>query len=191
MSPRDQQKFSKFLSLILRHDPKRIGLQLDHQGWANVTELIEKTNQARKQAITLDDLKEVVANDNKQRYSFSPDGLSIRANQGHSINIDLGLEPVNPPAVLFQGTASRFLDSIMQKGLISKSRQHVHLSADIETATIVGKRHGKPVILKIDTQQMAADGHQFYFSDNKVWLTDHVLVKYISVLADQHLIQSD
>ena len=127
MSPRDQQKFSKFLSLILRHDPKRIGLQLDHQGWANVTELIEKTNQARKQAITLDDLKEVVANDNKQRYSFSPDGLSIRANQGHSINIDLGLEPVNPPAVLFQGTASRFLDSIMQKGLISKSRQHVHL----------------------------------------------------------------
>lgn len=179
MSPKDQQRFSKFLSLILRHNPAQIGLRLDPQGWANVTELIEKANQARKRPITLDDLKEVVANDNKQRYSFSPDGLSIRANQGHSINIDLGLQPLDPPAVLFHGTASRFLDSIMQQGLVSKSRQYVHLSTDVKTAITVGKRHGNPVVLTIDTQQMAADGLSFYLSENKVWLTDHVPVKYI------------
>ena len=186
MNQQQERKFSKFLSLILRHNPGKIGLQLDQQGWANVQELIEKVNKARKQPISLSDLEQVVANDNKQRYSFTGDKSRIRANQGHSINIDLGLEPQTPPAVLFHGTASRFLDSIMEKGLLAGSRQHVHLSLDIETATnvgrrhIVGKRHGNPVILKIDTFQMLKDGHLFYLSDNNVWLTDHVPVKYLS-----------
>ncbi|MEM8861938.1 MAG: RNA 2'-phosphotransferase, partial [Chloroflexota bacterium] len=129
----------------------------------------------------LEDLKYIVANDNKQRYSFSADGAKIRASQGHSINIDLGLKPLKPPPVLYHGTATRFVSSIMEKGLISKSRQYVHLSADIATATIVGKRHGKPTILTIDTQQMTADGYHFYLSDNKVWLTNHVPVKYLKL----------
>ena len=180
MNQQQERKFSKFLSLILRHNPGKIGLKLDQHGWASVPDLIEKVNQARKQAVSLSDLEQVVANDNKQRYNFNADKSCIRANQGHSINIDLGLESQTPPAVLYHGTASRFVDSIMEKGLLSGSRQHVHLSLDVETATIVGKRHGKPVILKIDTAKMSADGHLFYLSDNNVWLTDHVPVKYLS-----------
>ncbi|MEM9776943.1 MAG: RNA 2'-phosphotransferase [Chloroflexota bacterium] len=180
----NNRKISKFLALILRHDPGRIGLELDPQGWANVDELLEKINRSRKWQLTRDDLENVVAEDNKQRYRLNSDKTQIRASQGHSIQIDLGLEPVEPPAVLYHGTAKRFLNSIMDEGLVSKSRQHVHLSADVKTATTVGKRHGRPAILLINTQQMAADGHQFYLSDNKVWLTDHVPVKYITLLAD-------
>lgn len=177
---KSKQKFSRFLSLILRHDPGKINLELDGQGWADVAELLEKVNQVRKTSVTLTDLEEVVAEDNKQRYRFNADKSRIRANQGHSINIDLGLEPSIPPAMLYHGTAMRFVDSIMANGLRSGSRQHVHLSLDVETATAVGKRHGKPVILEINAAQMSADGILFYLSDNNVWLTKHVPVKYIN-----------
>ena len=186
MNPQQERTFSKFLSLILRHNPGKIGLQLDPHGWANVSDCIKKVNQARKQPISLHDLEQIVTNDNKQRYSFNSDKSRIRANQGHSIDIDLGLTPQAPPAVLYHGTASRFIDSIMAKGLLPRSRQHVHLSLDIETATIVGKRHGKPVVLTINSGQMLKDGHLFYLSDNNIWLTDHVPVKYISRSALQH-----
>ena len=177
---KNQQKLSKFLALILRHNPGKINLELDAHGWADVAELIEKTNQHRKLSVSMADLEQVVANNSKQRYRFNDDKTRIRANQGHSIDIDLGLEPTIPPAVLYHGTASRFVDSIMEKGLVSGRRQYVHLSLDIETATTVGTRHGKPVILTVDTAQMSADGFLFYLSHNNVWLTEHVPVKYLS-----------
>ncbi len=181
MNEQQTRKISKFLSLILRHNPGKIGLNLDPQGWADVDELLQKVNGFRKWELTRADLDIVVETNNKKRFAYSPDGKQIRASQGHSIKIDLGLEPATPPAVLYHGTATRFLDSIMAQGLQSKSRQHVHLSWDTETATTVGKRHGKVVILRIDAAQMAADNLLFYLSENDVWLTDHVPVKYISL----------
>jgi len=181
MNHKQERKLGKFLALILRHNPGKIGLTLDKHGWADVSELLEKMNHGRVHPTSMADIEQVVANNNKQRYSFNADKTRIRANQGHSIDIDLGLEPTEPPAVLYHGTASRFVDSIMQKGLISGRRQHVHLSLDIKTATTVGKRHGKPVIFTVDCAQMSADGLLFYVSDNNVWLTDHVPVKYLSM----------
>lgn len=181
MIEKEAKKISKFLSLILRHNPAAVGIELDNEGWADVTDLIVKINDKRGWGLTIDQLDHVVATNNKKRFAFSQDGRRIRANQGHSITVDLGLEPAEPPAVLYHGTATRFLDSIMEQGLISKSRQHVHLSWDTETATTVGKRHGKVVILRVDAAQMTADQHLFYLSQNNVWLTDHVPVKYISL----------
>ena len=184
MTEKETKKISKFLSLILRHNPKAVGIGLDNQGWARVDDLIGKINGKKGWRLTKEQLDHVVATNNKKRFAYSEDGTQIRASQGHSINIDLGLEPIDPPAVLYHGTATRFVDSIMKQGLISKSRQHVHLSKDVETATIVGRRHGKVVILLVDTAKMAADGHLFYLSANKVWLTDHVPVKYLQVMTD-------
>ncbi len=181
MTDKETKKISKFLSLILRHNPAAVGIELDHEGWANVAELITKINAKKGWGLTVEQLDHVVATNNKKRFAYSQDGRRIRANQGHSIQVDLGLEAVDPPAILYHGTATRFLDSIMEQGLISKSRQHVHLSWDIETATTVGKRHGKVVILQIDCANMLADGHLFYLSENNVWLTDHVPVKYIAL----------
>lgn len=170
---------SKYLSLLLRHDPGLIGLTLDAQGWAAVDELIE-LSQKKGKRFTRELLEEIVATDNKERYAFSPDGSKIRANQGHSIDIDLGLTPQTPPDILYHGTAGRFIASIMREGLKPGSRQHVHLSRDRQTALSVGQRHGKPVILIIDTAQMSADGFQFYLSENGVWLTEHVPPIYLS-----------
>ncbi len=166
---------SKFLSLILRHQPEKIGLELDTNGWADINELIEKS---KKVKLTKELIVEVVAKDNKQRFIINDD--KIRANQGHSINIDLALEAVEPPDILYHGTATRFLESIMKEGLTKQSRQHVHLSKDIETATMVGKRHGKVVILKVDAKKMFEEGHEFYLSENGVWLTDSVGVEFLS-----------
>ena len=163
MTEQDKKRIGKFLSLILRHDPDKIGLELDEQGWANVKDLIE-----------------IVETNDKQRYSFNEKRNKIRANQGHSIDIDLALSPVEPPEFLYHGTATRFLSSIMEQGIIKGSRQHVHLSKDKETATKVGSRHGKVIVLTIMTGKMHQDGILFYQSDNGVWLTDYVDVKYIS-----------
>ena len=165
---------SKFLSLILRHQPEKIGLELDSNGWADINELIEKS---KKVKLTQELIDKVVAKDNKQRFIINDD--KIRANQGHSINIDLALEAVEPPDILYHGTATRFLESIMKEGLTKQSRQHVHLSKDIETATMVGKRHGKVVILKVDAKKMFEEGHEFYLSENGVWLTDSVGVEFL------------
>ena len=170
-------KLSKFLSLVLRHKPEAAHITLDAEGWADVDELI-KNNQPR---FTKEILEEIVATDNKNRYSFSEDGKKIRANQGHSVHIDLKLEPMTPPKVLYHGTATRFLKSIMSEGLKPMSRIQVHLSELYETAVSVGKRHGKVVVLDVDAEQMAADGILFYCSKNGVWLTDNVPAKYLKV----------
>lgn len=179
MTSRYLRKTSKFLSLILRHKPEMIGLTLDAQGWAHVEELLQKIN-AHGHALTLEDLQVVVAQNDKQRFAFSADGTRIRANQGHSLPIDLGLQPVVPPGELYHGTAQHNLLSIREKGLLKGSRHHVHLSSDEETARKVGARYGNPVVLRIATDRMHADGVLFYQADNGVWLTDEVPVAYIN-----------
>lgn len=171
---------SKFISLVLRHQPDAAGITLDPHGWADVSALLKGMQAAgcpTDQAL----LEEIVRTDAKQRYAFNEDHTKIRANQGHSVAADLEFKPVEPPESLWHGTASRFLDSIMQEGLKPMSRQYVHLSPDIETAKKVGIRHGKPVILQIDTKRMHADGFLFYRAENGVWLTGSVPVRYISV----------
>ena len=171
-------QISKFLSLVLRHQPEKIGLRLSQSGWASVGELIEASRQ-RGIEFTLEELQNVVASNDKKRFSLSEDGLSIRANQGHSIEVELGYAPKAPPDVLFHGTAERFLTSIEQQGLIKGKRHHVHLSADVETATKVGRRHGKPVVLKVEAGKMCQDGFVFCLSANKVWLTERVPIQYL------------
>lgn len=178
MNEQDKKKISKFLSLILRHQPETINLTLDGSGWADVGELREKCAK-HKIDFTLEDLDEVVETNDKKRFIFNEDKTKIRANQGHSIDIDLALEPQQPPEFLYHGTARSNVDSIVEKGIERRNRQHVHLSLDKETATKVGMRHGKPVILTIRTGKMFDDGVLFYLSENKVWLTDFVDAKYI------------
>lgn len=171
---------SKFLSLLLRHQPEVIGLTIDHQGWADVDELIAKANATGRTTLTRAEIEQVVATNPKQRFDLSPDGQRIRANQGHSIDVDLELESVEPPATLFHGTATRFLEPIMAQGLVKRSRQHVHLSADKETASMVGTRHGKLAMLHVDASAMRAAGHEFFLSKNNVWLTDHVPAEFLT-----------
>lgn len=168
---------SKFLSYVLRHKPDAIGLDLDPEGWADIGELIAKADIP----LTLDLLHEVVATSDKKRFAISPDGQSIRANQGHSIEVDLGLTLIQPPEFLYHGTTTRFLDSIREQGLLPQNRQYVHLSADIETATKVGQRHGKPVILTIPALQMHQHDHQFFQAQNGVWLTKMVPAEFIHI----------
>jgi len=176
----DKQKIniSKFLSLILRHSPETIDLQLDENGWAEVEELLSKSA-LHRQPFTKEELEAIVADNDKQRFSFNDDHSKIRANQGHSVNIQLDLAPQEPPAVLYHGTVQKFLPNIQQEGLQKMSRQHVHLSEDKETAKKVGSRRGVPVILNVRSGQMQEDGMLFYLSENGVWLTDSVPVKYI------------
>lgn len=172
------RNLSKFLSLVLRHDPDRIGLQLDNEGWADVDHLLACLAGSGK-ITSLQELETVVAENDKQRFRFSEDRTRIRANQGHSIAIDLALQPVQPPSTLYHGTATRFLESIREKGLVKGSRQHVHLSAERTTAHKVGQRHGRPVILIVEAAKMSADGFDFFVSDNGVWLVDHVPVRFL------------
>jgi len=178
MTPKTQIRASRKLSLVLRHKPEAIGLELDARGWADVKSLLRKMS-ASGTNLTLADLEEIVAQNDKKRFAFSPDGRKIRASQGHSIDVDLQLESLTPPAKLFHGTATTSVDSILATGLQSRSRQHVHLSLDLETATKVGARHGKPVILTIDAAAMHAAGYKFYCSANNVWLTNEVPKEYI------------
>ncbi len=172
------KQISKFLSLILRHQPQKIDLYLDASGWAKTDELIRQSN-AYGQLLDFETLREVVLLNDKQRFTFNDDFTKIRANQGHSINIDLGLTAQEPPSMLFHGTASRFVNNIRQKGLLKRNRQHVHLSSDLDTAKKVGQRHGVPVILSIDAGRMHLDGYAFYLSKNSVWLVDAVPIDYI------------
>jgi len=169
----DPVQLSKFLSFVLRHKPDAIGLSLDTQGWASIDELIEKGNAAGTH-FGREDLLHVVATSDKKRFSVSADGLRIRAAQGHSVTVELGLLPQEPPSVLYHGTATRFVESILSEGLKPQDRQHVHLSIDDATAQRVGQRHGKPVTLKIEALRMHAKGYKFFLTDNGVWLTDQV-----------------
>lgn len=177
MNKNTKKRISKHLSYILRHKPDAIGLELDSAGWAELDVLIAKSPEISNR----DEILTVVAENDKQRFILSEDGARIRANQGHSISIELGLKPTEPPTHLYHGTATRFLDIILEQGLKKMNRQHVHLSADIETATKVGSRHGKVVILLLDIQAMRADGFDFFVSENGVWLTDHVPPRYLSI----------
>ncbi|MDY6622175.1 RNA 2'-phosphotransferase [Clostridioides difficile] len=178
MSKKD--KLSIFISLILRHKPEIIGIKLDDYGYADVNELIEKTNNTGRN-INIEILEQIVKEDNKQRYSFNEDRSKIRANQGHSINIDVELKELEPPEYLYHGTATRFLDNIKNEGIIKQSRLYVHLSRDIDTAIKVGKRHGTPVILKINTGKMYENGYKFYLSENNVWLCEYIPFKYVEI----------
>ncbi|GAB0154790.1 RNA 2'-phosphotransferase [Chryseobacterium sp. Alg-005] len=179
MNETEKKKISKFLSLILRHQPETINLELDENGWADINELMAKSAK-NKIYFTSEELDEVVETNNKKRFAFNENKTRIRANQGHSIDVDLALKTQQPPEFLYHGTAEINISSILENGIQKRSRQHVHLSADKETATKVGMRHGKPVILTIRTGLMFQEGIEFYLSDNGVWLTDFVDAKYIS-----------
>lgn len=169
---------SKFIALILRHKPESIGITLDEHGWANVGDLIAGI--AKTQRFTMEMLEEIVRTDNKQRYSFNEDKTLIRANQGHSIPVDVELPEMLSPVVLYHGTGVKYKDSIDQQGLIPKSRLYVHLSQDYDTAVKVGQRHGKPFVYKVDAARMSADGYKFFLSVNGVWLTKKVPAEYLS-----------
>lgn len=168
---------SRFMSLILRHKPETIGISLDEHGWADVGELIAGI--AKTHEFNMDILEEIVRTDEKQRYSFNEDKTLIRANQGHSIPVDVELDEAEPPAELWHGTGEKYVTSIDGQGLIPKSRLYVHLSKDRDTAVKVGRRHGKPVLYIVKAGEMHRDGYQFYLSKNGVWLTKKVPVKYL------------
>lgn len=171
-------KTSKYLSKILRHQPERIGLKLDAQGWANIDELLRLLAQ-RGSALTRAELEAVVRDNDKQRFKISPDGQRIRASQGHSIAVDLGLPPMPPPNTLFHGTATHNMAAIFAKGLLPGRRRHVHLSRDFATAVRVGSRHGEAVVLAVASGAMHAAGHPFFVADNGVWLTAHVPPQFL------------
>lgn len=168
---------SKFIALILRHKPETIGITLDEHGWANVEELVAGI--AKQQAFDRDMLEEIVRTDSKMRYSFNEEHTLIRANQGHSIPVDVELEEKTPPDILWHGTGEKYVSSINAQGLIPKSRLYVHLSADYDTAVKVGSRHGKPVVYTVATGDMQKAGYQFYQSVNGVWLTKRVPAEFL------------
>jgi len=170
---------SKFLSKYLRHDPAGLGLTLAPGGWVDVSDLLNACAKKRL-PLTREELNEVVAKNSKQRFSYDETGARIRANQGHSVDVDLQLVPATPPPVLYHGTGHGAADAIRREGLRKMRRHHVHLSADGETARIVGARHGRPVVFLVDVQAMHADGHVFYCSENGVWLVDEVPPRYLS-----------
>ena len=178
MTPKQTTRLSKFLSLVLRHQPEAAGVALDSAGWVAVDALLAGCAQAGN-PMTREQLDHVVVTNEKKRFEFSSDGLRIRASQGHSVEVELDYESQTPPELLFHGTASRFLDAIRASGLLKQARHHVHLSAEIATATQVGARHGKPVVLSIRAGEMHRAGYAFFRSTNGVWLVDSVPVEFI------------
>ncbi len=172
------QRTSKLIALILRHKPEMVGITLDEHGWADVGALIDGVN--RITPLTMEMLEEIVRTDSKQRYAFSADHTRIRANQGHSIPVDVELQRTEPPAVLYHGTGERFVPAILAEGLLPRTRLYVHLSPDIPTAVNVGKRHGKPHVFAVAAGRMAEDGFPFFLSANGVWLTKRVPAEYLS-----------
>ena len=179
LSKNQETQISKFLSFVLRHKPETISLHLDNEGWVNVLELLDKSK--KEITFTFQDLEQVVENNNKKRFEFSSDKTKIRVQQGHSVEVNLNLPFVEPPSKLFHGTAKQFLNSIMASGLKPMNRHDVHLSTNADTASQVGSRHGKLVMLEINSHQMFLDGFKFQCTNNNVWLTQHVPVKYINV----------
>ena len=177
----NKTSLSKYIALILRHKPETIGITLDENGWASVSELLSGIN-ASGNKIDMQTLEEIVAEDEKQRYSFNADKTKIRANQGHSINVDVELKKAEPPEILFHGTGEKFVPSIKSEGLKPKSRLYVHLSKDRETAVKVGSRHGKPVVFEVNSSEMSRNGYEFFLSENGVWLTKIVPAEYLREL---------
>lgn len=177
-TPDRRVRISKFLSYVLRHEPGSIGLELDPGGWADVESLLEGARRAGRD-LSVDDLKWVIEASDKQRFELSPDGRAIRARYGHSVPVDLGLEPVEPPELLYHGTSQDSLSSILDTGLRPRGRNLVHLSPDRATARQVGSRHGRPVVLEVAAGEMGADGHRFFQPADSVWLTENVPPEYI------------
>ena len=175
----NERELSKYISLILRHKPQVIGIELDEHGWADVQELIAGINKTHN--IDFDLLDKIVREDEKQRYSFNYDKTLIRANQGHSIQVDVELKKEIPPEILWHGTGEKYVDSILMEGLIPKSRLYVHLSSDYDTAIKVGSRHGKPVVFKVFAGKMTEAGYEFYKSENGVWMAEYVPKEYIEI----------
>ena len=174
-----EQKISRFLTLVLRHDPAAIGLTLDAHGWAKNDDLL-RCLQQHGQNLTLEGLQNIVNGSPQQRFSFSDDGSQVRASQGHSVDIGLKLSPQIPPQFLYHGTATRFMEFIEREGLKKMTRQHVHLSAKPRTAHESGNRHRQPIILEISAETMSHHGLKFFLSENGVWLTDSVPPDYLN-----------
>lgn len=174
------KNYSKFMSLVLRHDPGKIGIELDDAGWTSVDGLLRQAKTHRRaKGLTREILQLVVDTNDKKRFEFSDDGLRIRARQGHSVQVELGDEPQEPPECLYHGTPEKFVVAIRSGGLLKMSRHAVHLSPDYETATRVGSRRGKPVIIKVRALVMHQDGYEFRLTGNGVWYTDHVPTDYL------------
>jgi len=178
--PHPDKKNSKLLSLVLRHRPELIGITLDGAGWASVPDLLDALRRFGE-PLSREELTRLVETSDKKRFALDPETDRIRANQGHSVAVDLALTAVEPPPVLYHGTALRFLESIQRQGLLKGERHQVHLHADRKLATAVGGRHGKPVILIVDAAALHKDGATFYVTDNGVWLTETVPPAYFSV----------
>jgi len=178
MTDKETIRTSKFLSLVLRHEPERVGLKLGEAGWVSVDELLQALN-SHGVALTLDQLKHIVATSDKKRFAFSEDGLRIRTSQGHSVEVDLEYQPQTPPEILYHGTATRFLDGIRKDGLQKMGRHDVHLSAETKVTVQVGSRHGKPALLTIRAGEMHRAGFVFHCSPNGVWLVDQVPSQFI------------
>lgn len=170
-------KVSKYIALILRHKPDAAGITLDEHGWANVKDLIKGVNKTYK--LDMETLEEIVETDDKQRYAFNDDKTMIRANQGHSVDVDVELEEVVPPEYLWHGTATKYASSISRYGLVPKSRLYVHLSMDVDTALKIGERHGNPMVYCVSALEMYNNGYKFYKSKNGVWLTKFVPIEYL------------
>jgi len=179
ISKNQKVKLSKFLSLILRHQPELIDVNLDDHGWLDISVLISNSK-IKGVNLDLETIKEIVVTNSKKRFSLNEDCTKIRANQGHSINVDVQLKKHIPPEFLYHGTAQKFKALIIEKGIQKMSRQHVHLSIDVQTAKNIGQRHGKPVVLKILAKKMYQEGFEFFISENKVWLTEHVPTRFIT-----------
>ena len=175
---KDLIKISCYISMLLRHKPQAAGISLDEHGWADVNELIKGVSET-KAPLTIEELEYIVDTDDKGRYSFNTDKTLIRANQGHSISVDVELDETEPPEFLWHGTGEKYVNSIDEIGLIPKSRLYVHLSADYETAATVGSRHGNPVVYRIRAKELRKDGYTFFLSKNGVWLTREVPAKYL------------
>lgn len=177
MAKLNLERKSKTLSYLLRHNPE--DLYMDSNGWVSVADILKKLQ------MTSDDLKEIVKNNDKKRFGFNDDQTKIRANQGHTIDVDVELKETQPPKYLYHGTSPTFVKEILKSGGLSKmKRQHVHLSADKDTAYKVGKRHAKylePAIFTVKSEEMYKDGFKFYLSQNGVWLTDYVPKNYITI----------
>ena len=170
-------RISRYISMILRHHPEKAGVSLDEHGWADVDALIAGVSKVHP--LTRELLEEIVRTDDKQRYSFSEDGTRIRANQGHSVHVDVELARKEPPEYLFHGTGQKYTAFIDRQGLLPRGRLYVHLSRDRETAISVGRRHGSPIVYRIDSQRMYLDGISFYRSENDVWLVKYVPFEYM------------
>lgn len=178
MDTKKQKKISRFMSLVLRHQPDAAGLTLDEGGWVSVSDLLNGLS-ANGRGISMQQLEVVVAENDKQRFQFDEDKVRIRATQGHSVVVELGYEPAVPPEFLYHGTPKQFVASIRREGLKKQRRHHVHLHLDVTIARAAGERRGDPVILTVASGRMHASGHQFFLTPNNVWLTDAVPPEYL------------